>query len=67
MAKIFGLSIIASVVAIAVFRNHRVLTLLLVVGMIYLIDDIAITLVMPYWKVGVMSVFDALIYARAVL
>ncbi len=67
MAKIFGLTIISSVVAVAVFRNHKILKLLLIVGMIYLIDDVAITLVMPHWRIGVMSVFDAFTYTQATL
>ena len=62
MAKFFGLSIAATIGAITIFRKSVFLPLLLIIGAVYLIDDIAITLVMPYWRTSVMSVFDAIGY-----
>jgi CDP-diacylglycerol--glycerol-3-phosphate 3-phosphatidyltransferase len=64
MAKIFGLTIIASVLIVATFRRNFILPVLLIIGALYLADDIAITLIMPYWKVNVMSAFDALGYRK---
>jgi len=63
MAKIFGLAIVSSVMAIVLLKRDIFIRILLIVGIIYIIDDIAITLVMPYWRIGVMSIFDALKYS----
>ena len=62
MAKIFGLVIVTTMATIVFFKKNIFVPVLLIVGAVYLCDDIAITLIMPYWRVGVMSAFQALHY-----
>jgi CDP-diacylglycerol---glycerol-3-phosphate 3-phosphatidyltransferase len=64
LAKVFGLVIVVTVLVVVLFRKGFLINVLLVVGMMYVIDDVTITMIMPYWRVSVPSVIDAVNFSR---
>lgn len=59
-AKLWGISIFLFVIEICIFKKSVLFPLLIIFGMLNNLEEIAITHVLPYYKVGVSSIKTAI-------
>ena len=63
-AKLWGISMFLFVVEIYIFKKSILFPLLIIFGLLNNLEEIGITYVMPYYKVGVSSIKAAIEYAN---